>query len=217
MDNPPHYANPGEFLNGLARRLHTIPERVPHERALEELIRWMEASAAAGEPPPIAFLQVALRLFYEHNRLRSKPSGGDLFTIVDRLREANQGRPQAGRWRGADWLKLARLLLEQRKLPLVELFGLRGNPPPSPQGLIRTMPLPYFARHVEKPLHPDAKRIPTTSLESLFERAEQLLAAAQRDVEDARHIFFKGERPPHKPPGRTNAAQEFARSMQKSQ
>jgi hypothetical protein len=79
MEDPPHDANPGEFLNALARRLHTIPERVPHERALEELIRWMEASAAAGEPPPIAFLQVALRLFYEHNRLRSKPPTGDLY------------------------------------------------------------------------------------------------------------------------------------------
>jgi hypothetical protein len=216
MEDPPRYANPGEFLNALARRLHTIPERVPHERALEELIRWMEASAAAGEPPPIPFAQVALRLFHEHNRLRSKPSGGDLFTLVDRLREANRGRPQAEKWQGADWLKLARLLLERRKLPLVELFGLPGIPPPSPEELIRTMPLPYFARHVEKPLHPDAKRIPTTGLESLFERAEQLLAAAQRDVEEARHIFT-GERPPRMPPGRMNTAQEFAGSMQKSQ
>jgi hypothetical protein len=214
MEDPPPYANPGEFLNALARRLHTIPERVPHERALEELIRWMEASAAAGEPPPIPFVQVALRLFYEHNRLRSKPSGGDLFTLADRLREANRGRPQAEKWQGADWLKLARLLLEQRKLPLAELFGLPGNPPPSPEELIGTMPLPYFARHVEKPLHPDAKRLPTACLESLFERAEQLVAAAQRDMEEARHIL---ERPPRKPPGRINTAQEFAGSMQKSQ
>jgi hypothetical protein len=216
MEDPPRYANPGEFLNALARRLRAIPERVPHERALEELIRWMEASAAAGAPPPIPFAQVALRLFYEHNRLRSKPSGGDLFALVDRLREANRGRPQAEQWQGADWLKLARLLLEGRKLPLVELFGLPGYPPPSPEELIRTMPLPYFARHVEKPLHPDAKRIPTAGLESLFERAEQLLAAAQRDVEEARHILT-GERPPRQPPGRMNPAQEFAGSMQKSQ
>ena len=104
-----------------------------------------------------------------------------------------------------DWLKLARLLLEQRKLPLVDLFGFLGKPPPSPGEIIRTMPLPYFARHVEKPLHPDAKRIPTTCLKSLFDRADQLLAAAKRDIEEAQRLFA-GERLVRKPPGRIQCA-----------
>jgi hypothetical protein len=103
MDGPPSYATPAAFLEALARRLHTIPERVPHQRALEELLRRMEASVAAGDQPPAPFLQVALRLFYEHNRLRSKPR-----TVIcsrpsiDYARRIRAGpKPRSGRaWTG---------------------------------------------------------------------------------------------------------------------
>ncbi len=85
-----------------------------------------------------------------------------------------------------DWLKLARVLLAQRKLPVVALFG---DAPPSHGAVIGEIPLPYFARHVQKPLRPNAKRVPTTRLEGLFELAGDLLQAGRRDIGKAQEVL----------------------------
>lgn len=181
-----------DFLEALAKRLHTVPERVPASRALEELIRWLEATVAAGKAPPARFLHVALRLSYEQASLLFGPPLGQIPWMAERLRKVNQGRAQAAEWQEMDWRKLARVVLAQRKLPLVALFR---SHPPSPRDVIRDIPLPFAARHVEKPLPAGARRLPRVHLEGLLERTGEFLAAAQRDVEEARRILdFQGSR-----------------------
>lgn len=119
------YDSPWSFLCALAKRLHTTPDRVPSPRATEELIAWLEGLAAAGQPLPAPFLRVAARLVYEHARLALPPTQDDVFALAERLRAGNRGRPQAAAWQRRDWLKLARLVLENRRLPTAALFRRR--------------------------------------------------------------------------------------------
>lgn len=116
------YDSPWSFLCVLAKRLHTTPDRVPAQRAIKELIAWLEGVAAAGQPLPAPFLRVAARLVYEHARLVLPPTQDDVFALAERLRARNRGRPQAAAWQRRDWLKLARLVLENRRLPTAALF-----------------------------------------------------------------------------------------------
>ncbi len=63
----------------------------PGRRATEELILWLEATAAAGRPVPAPFLQVAGRLVYEQLRLALPPDQDDVFTLAGRLKAENHG------------------------------------------------------------------------------------------------------------------------------
>lgn len=178
--------SPWAFLCALAKRLHTTPERVPSERATEELIAWLEGRASAGEPIPAPFLRVAARLVYEQARLVIPPTQDSVFALAERLRAENHGRPQAAAWERRDWLKLAQLVLENRRLPTAALFR---EEPPTPLELVVNMELPFAARYVEEAPDPDARRLATPPLPALLERAEQLLLTVAGEVEEAKTML----------------------------
>jgi len=210
------FESPWEFLCALARRLHTTPDRVPAQRATEELITWLEATASAGMPvPPAPFLQVAARLVYEQTRLAMPPGQDDVFALAERLKAENQGRPQAATWQPGDWLKLARLVLDRRRLPTASFFR---EEPPSPE----EVELPFAARYVEQALDPDARQLSSPPLLALLERAEQLLIAAADDIEVVWAMLDDlrtAAGVPRRPPGRSDSAnpsQEFCKSRSHS-
>ncbi len=122
--------SPGEFLAAVAKRLHTTPDRLSAERATEELMVWLEASASAGIAVPDPLLQVAARLVYEHARLALSPCQNDVFDLAKRLKWENRGRPEADAWQPGDWRKLARLVLKKRRLPTAAFFR---QQPPTPE------------------------------------------------------------------------------------
>lgn len=177
---------PWAFLCALAKRLHTTPERVPSERATEELIAWLESRTSAGETVPAPFLRVAARLVYEQARLVLPPPQDVVFAVADRLRAENRSRPQAAAWERRDWLKLARLVLEDRRLPTAAFFR---EEPPTPLELIVNMELPFAARYVEEAPDSEARRLATPPLPALLERAEQLLLAVAGEVEEAKTML----------------------------
>jgi len=102
-------------------------------RATEELLTWLEACTAEGHPPPVAFLRTAARLLYEHARLVIGPSHQDINALAERLAAMHEKRPQAARWTRSDWRNMARLVLENRPLPVPTLFS---NHPPSAAELL---------------------------------------------------------------------------------
>ncbi len=201
------YNGPWSFLCALAKRLHITPDRVPSQRATEELIAWLEGVAAAGQPLPAPFLRVAARLVYEHAQLVLPPTQDDVFDLAERLRAGNRGRPQAAAWQRRDWLKLACLVLENRRLPTAALFREESL---SPQQVILNVELPFAARYVEEAPEPDARRLATPPLLALLERAEQLLITAADEVEEARAVVDELRTPPDRvprhPPSRSNSA-----------
>ncbi len=204
---PAPFGSPWEFLCAVAKRLHTTPDRVPAPRATEELIAWLEATASAGMPAPAPFFQVAARLVYEHARLALPPGQNDMFNLAERLKAENHGRPQAATWQSGDWLKLARLVLEKRRLPTAAFFR---EEPSAPQEVLRNVELPFAARYVEEAPEPDARRLATPPLLALLERAEQLLITAADEVEEARAVVDELRTPPNRvprrPPSRSNSA-----------
>jgi hypothetical protein len=216
---PAPFGSPWEFLCAVAKRLHTTPDRVPAQRATEELIVWLEASTAAGIAVPACFLQVAARLVYEHARLALPPGQDDVFALVERLKAENHGRPQAATWQPGEWLKLARLVLEKRRLPAAAFFR---EEPPTPEEVIRHVELPFAARYVEQALDPDARQLAPPPLSALLERAEQLLIAVADDIEEARSMLDDlrtAAGVPRRPPGRSDSAnpsQEFCKSRSNS-
>jgi hypothetical protein len=211
--------SPWAFLCALARRLHTTPERVPAQRATEELILWLESVASAGMSLPAPFLRVAARLVYEHARLTLAPGQEDVFALAERLQAENHGRPQAATWQPGDWLKLARLVLETRRLATDAFFR---EEPPAPEEVIRNVELPFAARYVEEALAPAARQLSSPPLSALFERAEQLLIAVADDVEEVRSMLDDlraAAGVPRRPPGRSDSANpshEFCKSRSNS-
>jgi hypothetical protein len=175
------HATPASLLEALARRLRTVPERVPAARATEELLSWLETRAAQGHSPPVAFLRTAARLIYEHARLVIGPSHDDIDALAQRLAAVNDKRPQAARRTRSDWRNMARLVLENRHLPVVALFS---DHPPSPAELLENVELPFAARYVEDPPEPTARRIASPPLIALLDRAQELLDATALDVAD---------------------------------
>ena len=217
MAEPAPFESPWEFLCAVAKRLHTTPDRVPAQRATEELIAWLEAIASAGKPVPAPFLRVAARLVYEHARLALPPGQDDVFDLAERLKAENHGRPQAATWQPGDWLKLARLVLEKRRLPIAAFFR---EEPPTPEEVVRNVELPFAARYVEEALAPDARQLAPPPLFALLERAEQLLIAAADDIAEARAMLDDlrtAAGVPRRPPGRSDSAKSVAGILQKSQ
>ncbi len=101
--DPPSFFTPAAFLEALAKRLHTIPERVSSARALEELIAWLENMVAAGHTPRASFLAVALRPLYEETELKLPPNTEQTFALVERLQKINADacQPRHGKaWTG---------------------------------------------------------------------------------------------------------------------
>ena len=101
--------------------------RVIHAQRI--LLNIGHAVAAAGMPLPAPFLQVAARLVYEHARLTLPPGQDDVFALAERLKAENHGRAQAATWQPGDWLKLARLVLEKRRLPTAAILPRRTADP----------------------------------------------------------------------------------------
>ncbi len=203
---------PWAFLCALAKRLHTTSERIPSERATEELIAWLEGRTSAGETVPAPFLRVAARLVYEQARLVLPPTQDTVFAIAERLRAENRGRPQAAAWERRDWLKLARLVLENRRLPTAPFFR---EEPPTPLELIVNVELPFAARYVEEAPDPDARHLAIPPLSALLERAEQLLLAVADKVEEAKTMLDELRTAVRRPPGRSNSA-NLSRELSKS-
>lgn len=216
---PAQFVSPWAFLCALAKRLHTTPDRVPAQRATEELILWLESVAAAGMPLPVPFLQVAARLVYEHARLTLPPGQDDVFALAERLKAENHGRAQAATWQPGDWLKLARVVLEKRRLPTAAFFR---EEPPTPEEVVRNVELPFAARYVEEALAPDARQLSSPPLSALLERAEQLLSAAADGIEEVRAMLDDLRTAAgviRRPPGRSDSAnpsQEFCKSRSNS-
>ena len=215
------YLSPAVFLATLARRLRTAPERVPASRATEELLSWIEACTAAGERPEPVFLRTAVRLVYEHARLVIGPNGDQIDALAERLSAINATRPQAAKWTRAHWRKLARLVLENRRLPVIALFS---DHPPSPEEVIANVELPFAARYVEDPPDLDRRRIPSPPVIALLDRAQELLDSTVLELADIR-AFVKAlrtdpyGRPPRRPPSRSNSAnpsQELCKSRSNS-
>lgn len=207
MAEPAPFSSPWAFLSALAKRLHTIPERLPSKTATEELIAWLETRTSAGAPVPTPFVQIAARLVYEQTRLALPPSQDDVFAVADRLRGENHGRPQAAKWQQRDWLKLARLVLDHRRLPTAAFF--HGDAP-TPEQLIQNVELPFAARYVEDPPAANARELIAPPLFALLERAEQLLLAIAEHIEEARSMLPDLQKAaavvPRRPPGRSNSA-----------
>lgn len=215
------YLSPADFLAALARRLRTTPEHVPASRATEELLRWIETSTSAGERLRPVFLHTAFRLVYEHARLVIGPHGDQIDALADRLSAINANRPQATSWTRAHWRKLARLVLENRRLPVVALFS--GHPP-TPEEMIANVELPFAARYVDDPPDLDARRIPSPSVIALLDRAQELLDASAIEIADIR-TFVEAlrtdpyGRAPRRPSCRSNSAnpsQELCKSRTNS-
>lgn len=215
------YLSPADFLATLARRLRTTPERVPPSRATEELLSWIETCTASGERPEPVFLRAAVRLVCEHARLVIGPSGDQIDALAGRLSTMNANRPQAAKWTRAHWRKLARLVLENRRLPVAALFSDR---PPTPEEVITNVELPFAARYVEDPPDPDARRIPSPPVMALLDRARELLDSTALELADLR-AFVEAlrtdpyGRPPRRPPSRSNSAnpsQELCKSRSNS-
>jgi hypothetical protein len=216
------HSSPAAFLEALARRLRTTPDRVPAARATEELLRWLEVCAAEGHSPPVTFLRTAARLIYEHARLVIGPSHQDIDALAQRLAAVNEKRPQAARWTRCDWRNMARLVLENRRLPVVALFS---DHPPNPAELLENVELPFAARYVDDPIEPTARRIPSPPLIALLDRAQQLLDSTAIEVADVSAVVESlrcdpGSNPvPRRPPGRSNSAnpsQELCKSRSNS-
>jgi hypothetical protein len=155
---------------------------------------------------PTPFLQIAARLVFEHARLALPPGQNDVFDLAKRLKAENHGRPQAAAWQSGDWLKLARLALEKRRLPTVAFFR---EEPPTPGEAVRNVELPFAARYVEEALAADARQLSSPPLAALLERAEQLLMAAADDIAEVRAMLddlSTAAGVPRHPPGRSNSA-----------
>lgn len=178
----PTYLSPADFLRTIARRLRTTPERVPAARATEELLSWIESCTAEGVKPQPVFLH-AFRLVYEHARLVIGPSSDQIDALAERLAAINANRPQAEKWTRTHWRKLARLVLENRRLPVVALFSAH---PPTPEELIASVELPFAARYVDDPTDLDARRIPSPPVMVLLDRAQELLEATSIKITDIR-------------------------------
>jgi hypothetical protein len=169
-------------------------------------------------PLPVPFLRVA-RLVYEHAWLTLPPGQGDVFALAERLKAENHGRPQAVTWQPSDWLKLARVVLEKRRLPTATFFR---DEPPAPEEIVRNVELPFAARYVEEAPAPDARQLSSPPLSALLERAEQLLIAAADDIEEARAMLDDLKTAagiPRRPPGRSDSAnpsQGFCKSRSNS-
>lgn len=215
------YLSPADFLRALARRLRSTPEHVPASRATEELLSWIEACTAAGERPEPVFLRTAVRLVYEHARLVIGPNGDQIDALAERLSAINANRPQAAKWTRAHWRKLARLVLENRRLPVVALFS---DHPPSAEEVIAHVELPFAARYVDDPPDLDARRIPSPPVLALLDRAQELLEASAVEIADIR-AFVEAlrtdpcGRPPRRPPSRSDSAnpsQELCKSRSNS-
>jgi hypothetical protein len=207
---PAPFESPWAFLGALAKRLHTTPDRVPAQRATEELILWLESVASAGMPLPVPFPRVAARLVYEHARLALPPGQDDVFALAERLKAENHGRPQAATWQPSDWLKLARLVLEKRRLPIAAFFR---EEPPTPEEVVRNVEVPFAARYVEQALDPDARQLSSPPLFALLELAEQLLLAAAGDIEEVQAMLDDlrtAAGVPRRPPGRSDSAKVAA-------
>lgn len=214
-------SSPAAFLEDLARRLRTTPERVPAARATEELLSRLETAVADGDSPPASFVRTAARLVYEHARLVIGPTFEEIDALANRLTTLNERRSQAATWTRSDWRNMARLVLENRRLPVVALFS---DHPPSPAELIENVELPFAARYVEDPPGPTARRIPSPPLIALLDRAQELLDATAMDIADVsamvESLRVDGSNPvPRRPPSRSNSAnpsQEFCKSRSNS-
>lgn len=215
------YLSPADFLQSLARRLRTTPERVPASRATEELLSWIETGTAAGVRPEPVFFHTAFRLVYEHARLLIGPSRDQIDALAERLVDINTNRPQAAKWTRAHWRKLARLVLESRRLPVVALFS---DGPPTPEELIANVELPFAARYVDDPPDLDAHRIPSPPVLALLDRAQELLDTSTIEIADIRTLVegLRTDpcgRAPRRPPSRSNSAnpsQELCKSRSNS-
>ncbi len=221
---PPEYERPADFLDALAKRLHTSAARIPAERTTEELLTWLEVVMATGRQPPLPFLQVAARLVYEQARLVLGPTRDEVDALAQRLVELNRRRPQARSWSDRDWRNLARLVLENRRLPAAALFR---DTPPDPACLIENIELPFAARYVEDPPDADARRLASPPVLALLERAEELLLAASSEAAEAKAMLDDlraaaaqvGSSVTRRPPCRSDSAhpsQRFCKSRSNS-
>jgi hypothetical protein len=146
---------------------------------------------------------------YEHARLVIGPTFEEIDALAERLAALNQRRAQAAAWTRSHWRNLARLVLENRRLPVVALFS---NDPPSLVQLIETVELPFAARYVEDPPGPTARRIPSPPLIVLLDRAQELLDATAIDIAnvsgmvDSLRVDAGFARVPRRPPSRSNSA-----------
>jgi len=117
---------------------------------------------------------------------------------------------------------MARLVLENRRLPVVTLFS---EHPPSPAELLENVDLPFAARYVEDPPEPTARRISSPPRIALLDRAQELLDATAADIAVVRALVESlrvspGFSPaPRRPPSRSDSAnpsQEFCKSRSSS-
>jgi hypothetical protein len=217
------YPNPAAFLRALAGRLKTTPDRVPAARAIEELLGWLEHCKADSGDPPLVFVRTAARLVYEQARLLIGPSDAQVHELAVHLATINEKRPQARAWSRLHWRKLARLVLKNRRLPLIALFS---DDPPSPAELIRNVELPFAARYVEDPPDLNAHRLSAPPLFALLDRAQELLESTASDLADAndlvqalRSALNDSTTIPRQPPRRSNSAnlsQELGKSRSNS-
>jgi len=95
--------------------------------------------------------------------------------LIYRPKKENRDHPQAQTWQGADSLKTRSLASGAAGLPLVERF-VEGSAF-AHGDLDRSPFVPYFALHVEKILHPEAKGVTRVTARGALERGEQFLDA----------------------------------------
>ena len=168
---------------------------------------------------PAPFLRVAVRLVYEQARLALPPSRDDVWALAERLHRENRGRPQAAQWEGRDWVRLARLVLANRRIPTAALFA---EKPPDAEQIIREVEIPFAARYVEEPLEEKARQLRAPTWSALLERAEELLNLVADEVEEARTMLADLRASAsllRRPPGRSNSAnpsQELCESRSNS-
>jgi hypothetical protein len=139
--------------------------------------------------------------------------------LAERLHRENRGRPQAAQWEGRDWVRLARLVLANRRIPTAALFA---EKPPDAEQIIREVEIPFAARYVEEPLEEKARQLRAPTWSALLERAEELLNLVADEVEEARTMLADLRASAsllRRPPGRSNSAnpsQELCESRSNS-
>lgn len=121
--------------------------------------------------------------------------------LAEYLKRLNHTRPQSARWSELDWRRLARAVLENRKLKTALYFS--PNPPLA-WDMERELEIPHFARLVGEPPDWSRVRAPATPADELVEEATSLMQTVSADLTDAstllKHLKRLGAKFPPQPP-----------------